>query len=125
MLEVLSAYTLARSRSHVSLVNRFYVLVHINMRLKRNVFLSGKQEARGLDAGPRLFDRLMGNGDARSASISKRIAEEEVGHVAVGVTWFVDVCRRLGLDPANRFQSILYTDTLMQLLLFNTIDVSA
>lgn len=69
----------------------------------------GKQEARGLDAGPRLFDRLMGNGDARSASISKRIAEEEVGHVAVGVAWFVDVCRRLGLDPADRFQGIGFT----------------
>jgi uncharacterized ferritin-like protein (DUF455 family) len=46
----------------------------------------------------------MENGDTRSASITKRIAEEEVGHVAVGVAWFVDVCRRLGLDPADRFQ---------------------
>lgn len=45
----------------------------------------------------------MGNGDTRSASITKRIAEE-VGHVAVGVAWFVDICRRLGLDPADRFQ---------------------
>ncbi|KAG0619639.1 hypothetical protein M758_4G154200 [Ceratodon purpureus] len=65
------------------------------------------QEARGLDAGPRLFDRMMGNGDTRSASITKRIAEEEVGHVAVGVTWFVDVCKRLELDPADRFQGLL------------------
>lgn len=51
----------------------------------------------------------MGNGDARSASISKRIAEEEVGHVAVGVAWFVDVCHRLGMDPAGRFQGIYFT----------------
>lgn len=81
----------------------------------------GKQEARGLDAGPRLFDRLTGNGDARSASISKRIAEEEVAHVAVGVTWFVDVCQRLRLDPADRFQGIRFAWILLlkQFLVFN------
>ncbi|KAG0592405.1 hypothetical protein KC19_1G249700 [Ceratodon purpureus] len=65
------------------------------------------QEARGLDAGPRLFERLVGNGDTRSASMTKRIAEEEVGHVAVGVAWFVDVCKRLGVDPADRFQGLM------------------
>jgi uncharacterized ferritin-like protein (DUF455 family) len=46
---------------------------------------------------------LMENGDTRSASITKCIAEE-VGHVAVGMAWFVDVCRRLGLDLADHFQ---------------------
>jgi uncharacterized ferritin-like protein (DUF455 family) len=45
----------------------------------------------------------MENGDTRSASITKCIAEE-VGHVAVGMAWFVDVCRRLGLDLADHFQ---------------------
>ena len=71
------------------------------------MFDIGAQEARGLDAGPRLFERLVGSGDTRSASMTKRIAEEEVAHVAVGVAWFVDVCKRLGLDPADRFQGIL------------------
>lgn len=42
------------------------------------------QEARGLDAGQRLATRLVGAGDNRSASIVKRIAEEERAHVAVG-----------------------------------------
>lgn len=42
------------------------------------------QEARGLDAGPRLVDRLVGLGDARSAAIVRRIAQEETAHVAVG-----------------------------------------
>ena len=46
------------------------------------------QEARGLDAGPRLADRLNGMGDPRSARIVKRIAAEERAHVAVGVAWF-------------------------------------
>ena len=46
------------------------------------------QEARGLDAGPRLAARLCGLGDNRSAAIVRRIAGEERAHVAVGVAWF-------------------------------------
>ena len=42
------------------------------------------QEARGLDAGGRLAERLVGLGDARSARIVARIALEERAHVAVG-----------------------------------------
>ena len=42
------------------------------------------QEARGLDAGQRLAARLVGCGDARSASIVNQIALEERAHVAVG-----------------------------------------
>ena len=42
------------------------------------------QEARGLDAGPRLVRRLMGHGDLRSAAIIRRISEEEKAHVAIG-----------------------------------------
>lgn len=44
------------------------------------------QEARGLDAGPRLADKLVGCGDNRTAAIVSRIALEEKAHVAVGVT---------------------------------------
>lgn len=43
------------------------------------------QEARGLDAGSRLAERLVGLGDSRSARIVARIAEEERAHVAVGM----------------------------------------
>jgi uncharacterized ferritin-like protein (DUF455 family) len=46
------------------------------------------QEARGLDAGPRLVKRLVGLGDNRTAAIVRRISEEERAHVAVGVLWF-------------------------------------
>ena len=42
------------------------------------------QEARGLDAGPRLAEKLVGCGDNRSAAIVSRIALEEKAHVAVG-----------------------------------------
>lgn len=42
------------------------------------------QEARGLDAGKRLAERLVGAGDGRSAAVVAAIAEEERAHVAVG-----------------------------------------
>ncbi|CAG9467607.1 unnamed protein product [Pedinophyceae sp. YPF-701] len=55
------------------------------------------QEARGLDAGPRLAKRLgRKEGDWRSSAIVRRIAEEERAHVAIGVSWFVRVCDALG-----------------------------
>ncbi|CAJ1956679.1 unnamed protein product [Sphenostylis stenocarpa] len=49
------------------------------------------QEARGLDAGPRLVKKLVGFGDNRTSKIVARIADEEVAHVAVGVYWFASV----------------------------------
>ena len=52
------------------------------------------QEARGLDAGPRLREKLVGRGDNRSAAIVERITKEELNHVAVGVHWFREMCAR-------------------------------
>jgi hypothetical protein len=54
------------------------------------------QEARGLDAGQRLVERLVGAGDPRSAGIVRQIAVEEKAHVAVGecvlcCCWLEDV----------------------------------
>lgn len=46
------------------------------------------QEARGLDAGPRLAEKLVGCGDNRSAAIVSRIAAEEKAHVAVGKKFY-------------------------------------
>lgn len=54
----------------------------------RLVVVPSSQEARGLDAGAKLADRLVGLGDSRSAAIVARIAEEERAHVAIGVSWF-------------------------------------
>ena len=42
------------------------------------------QEARGLDAGPRLVEKLRSVADPRSAAIVHRISTEELAHVAVG-----------------------------------------
>lgn len=66
------------------------------------------QEARGLDAGWRLRDKLVGWGDNRTAAIIHRIAEEEKAHVAVGVYWFKALCAAEGIeDPGDVFRETL------------------
>ncbi|KAK9805659.1 hypothetical protein WJX72_010644 [[Myrmecia] bisecta] len=65
------------------------------------------QEARGLDAGPRLSAKLVGWGDNRTAAIVERIAREEKAHVAVGVAWFRRICSALEADPGTSFRVLL------------------
>ncbi|KAJ6830076.1 uncharacterized protein M6B38_126005 [Iris pallida] len=65
------------------------------------------QEARGLDAGPRLVKKLIGFGDHRTSDIVAQIAAEEVAHVAVGVYWFVLVCQKMGRIPGATFKDLL------------------
>ncbi|AAF80221.1 Contains similarity to 3-oxoacyl-(acyl-carrier-protein) synthase-like protein from Arabidopsis thaliana gb/AL162875 [Arabidopsis thaliana] len=55
------------------------------------------QEARGLDAGPRLVKRLTGFGDNRTSKIVAKIAEEEVAHVAV------DLIKEYGVELRGPF----------------------
>lgn len=64
------------------------------------------QEARGLDAGPRLVQKLVGFGDHRTSNIVAKIAEEEVAHVAVGVFWFLSVCQKMGRLPCTTFKGL-------------------
>ena len=58
------------------------------------------QEAKGLDAGPRLAAKLVGCGDNRSAAIVSRIAAEEKAHVAVGEA----ACCCLDLHATGRYR---------------------
>ena len=60
------------------------------------------QEARGLDAGPRLAEKLVGCGDNRSAAIVSRIAAEEKAHVAVGETYFLCLAGLFGGSKSHR-----------------------
>lgn len=50
------------------------------------------------------MQKLVGFGDCRTSSIVERIADEEVAHVAVGVYWFVDACRKMGRVPCSTFK---------------------
>lgn len=68
------------------------------------------QEARGLDAGGRLSERLVGWGDNVSAAIVARISEEERQHVAVGTYWFSLICDALKQDGQE-----VFVDTLIAL----------
>ncbi|KAK7290864.1 hypothetical protein RIF29_05601 [Crotalaria pallida] len=65
------------------------------------------QEARGLDAGPRLVQKLVGFGDNKTSKIVARIADEEVAHVAVGLYWFVSVCQKMDRAPDSTFKDLL------------------
>ncbi|XP_057955822.1 uncharacterized protein LOC131149412 [Malania oleifera] len=65
------------------------------------------QEARGLDAGPRLVQKLIGFGDCRTSNLVARIANEEVAHVAVGVHWFILVCQKMDRAPCSTFRELL------------------
>lgn len=65
------------------------------------------QEARGLDAGPRLVQKLIGFGDVKTSNIVAKIAQEEVAHVAVGVYWFLQVCQQMGRAPCPTFRDLL------------------
>lgn len=69
------------------------------------------QEARGLDAGSRLAERLVGWGDNVSASIVARITNEERQHVAVGTYWFGAICDSLQQDGRKVFVDTLTTLT--------------
>jgi len=71
----------------------------------RLVLVPCVQEARGLDAGPRLVLRLRGHGDIRTAGIVEQISHEELAHVAVGVAWFSRICQELSLNAQTSFQS--------------------
>ncbi|KAK6259859.1 hypothetical protein SCA6_014333 [Theobroma cacao] len=65
------------------------------------------QEARGLDAGPRLVQKMVGFGDHRTSSIVARIAGEEIAHVAVGMYWFISICRKMNCAPCSTFKELL------------------
>ncbi|KAG4128107.1 hypothetical protein ERO13_D09G001900v2 [Gossypium hirsutum] len=65
------------------------------------------QEARGLDAGPRLVKKMVGFGDHRTSTIVARIAEEEIAHVAVGVYWFMFICHKMNRAPCSTFKELL------------------
>ena len=80
------------------------------------------QEARGLDAGPRIAERLVGAGDCRTAAIVRRISEEEHAHVAVGVAWLHHVAAARCSTARELFRSALgshYPDGLRGAASFN------
>ncbi|MET0138049.1 MAG: ferritin-like domain-containing protein, partial [Sphingobium sp.] len=64
-------------------------------------------EARGLDVTPPMIARLQQVGDEPSARILKRIADDEIRHVAAGVKWFEILANGQNLDAALIFQGLV------------------
>jgi uncharacterized ferritin-like protein (DUF455 family) len=64
-------------------------------------------EARGLDVTPQIRARLEQAGDAASIAILDVIAQDEIGHVAIGNHWYAVLCARRGLAPLPTFQRLL------------------
>ncbi len=62
-------------------------------------------EARGLDVTPSMISRFESVGDDRSARILRRIAEDEIDHVAAGVEWFRHLCDAKRIDCVQTWQS--------------------
>jgi uncharacterized ferritin-like protein (DUF455 family) len=64
-------------------------------------------EARGLDVTPGMIERLRHLGDERTVAILEVILREEVVHVAAGTRWYLDCCKRDGVEPIETFFALL------------------
>ncbi|WP_138510163.1 ferritin-like domain-containing protein [Maricaulis alexandrii] len=64
-------------------------------------------EARGLDVTPGMINRLESTGDAKSAGVLKVIYNEEIGHVATGMRWFLAVSATLNQEPEAHFHALV------------------
>ncbi|KAH9150388.1 hypothetical protein AeRB84_006749 [Aphanomyces euteiches] len=65
------------------------------------------QEARGLDAGPRLVHKLKSIGDPISAEVVAQLVFEERGHVSSGIKWFKYLCDQIGKQPIPYFHELV------------------
>lgn len=67
--------------------------------LARMALVPRTMEARGLDASPLIRNKLAQVGDIEAAAILDIILRDEIGHVAIGNTWFNWLCAQRGLAP--------------------------
>ena len=74
--------------------------------LARMALVPRTMEARGLDALPALRDKLAQAGDLHAAQILDITLRDEVGHVAIGNTWFNYLCEKNGLSPLETFERL-------------------
>ena len=74
--------------------------------LARMALVPRTMEARGLDANPRLRNKLLQAGDVKAAEILDIILRDEIGHVAIGNTWFNWLCAQQKLAPIATFEAL-------------------
>ncbi len=74
--------------------------------LARIALVPRTMEARGLDASPPLRNKFAQIGDAEAAGILDIILRDEIGHVAIGNTWFNWLCNARGLEPIATYEHL-------------------
>ncbi|MEO1956570.1 MAG: ferritin-like domain-containing protein [Methylophilaceae bacterium] len=74
--------------------------------LARMALVPRTMEARGLDASPPLRNKLAQAGDMAAAEIIDIILRDEIGHVAVGNTWYNWLCEQRELQPITTFEAL-------------------
>jgi uncharacterized ferritin-like protein (DUF455 family) len=74
--------------------------------LVRMALVPRTMEARGLDASPPLRNKLVQVGDMAAAEILDIILCDEIGHVAIGNTWFNWLCLQRKLEPIATFEAL-------------------
>lgn len=64
-------------------------------------------EARGLDVTPGIINRFTELRDQASVAVLQVILSEEVRHVAIGSHWYAQLCAGRGIEPKEKFRSLL------------------
>ncbi|PKO53398.1 MAG: DUF455 domain-containing protein [Betaproteobacteria bacterium HGW-Betaproteobacteria-20] len=72
--------------------------------LARMALVPRTMEARGLDAIPALRAKLAQAGDLAAAEILDITLRDEVGHVAIGNSWFNWLCKQRSLEPIATYE---------------------
>jgi len=64
-------------------------------------------EARGLDVTPSTLARVEAQGDHHGAKILKRILDDEIRHVAIGTSHFVQISEENGESPQKTWKNLV------------------
>lgn len=64
-------------------------------------------EARGLDVQPAMIARFSAIGDDASAKVLQIIADDEIGHVRTGYTWFLRLCALQSVEPRSHYRALV------------------
>jgi uncharacterized ferritin-like protein (DUF455 family) len=74
--------------------------------LARIALVPRTMEARGLDASPALRAKFAQVGETEVANTLDIILRDEIGHVAIGNSWFNFLCESRDLEPISTYQAL-------------------
>jgi uncharacterized ferritin-like protein (DUF455 family) len=77
--------------------------------LARMALVPRTLEARGLDASPKVRDKLFSSGDKAGSAIVSIILNDEIGHVHIGNDWYRWLCTQRQLEPVATYKDLALT----------------